>query len=80
MHEIGSSGDIEKNNTLWEKMTDLYAFVFAGDMYKATAYGKEMARLAGLSMGDYTRLPLQPVTDAEREQLRKLMTSAGFGL
>lgn len=79
MHEIGASGDFEKNDALWKKMVDMYNFAFAGDMYRATAFGKEMVRLVGLSMGDHTRLPLQPVTDEEREQLRKLMMQAGLG-
>jgi len=78
MHETGLTGDFAKNNDLWLRMVDLYSFAFAGDMYKATAYGKEMVRLAGLSMGDYTRLPLQPVSDDERKTLRALMQQAGF--
>jgi len=78
MHETGLTGDFEKNNDLWLRMMDLYAYAFAGDMYRATAYGKEMVRLAGLSMGDYTRLPLRNVTEEERKTLRKLMEQAGF--
>ena len=78
MHKTGLTGDFQKNNELWLRMVDLYAYAFAGDMYRATAYGKEMVRLAGHSMGDYTRPPLQPVSEEERKTLRQLMEQAGF--
>lgn len=80
MHEIGMSIDFEACQKLWLRTIDLYKYCFAGDMYRATAFGKEMVRISGLSMGDYTRLPLQRPTKEEHEQLKKLMKKAGLGI
>jgi dihydrodipicolinate synthase/N-acetylneuraminate lyase len=52
MHEAGLSGDFEACDKLWTDMIDLYNFCFSGDMYRATALGKEMVRLVGLSMSE----------------------------
>jgi dihydrodipicolinate synthase/N-acetylneuraminate lyase len=80
MHEIGMSMDFEACQKLWLRMIDLYEYCFTGDWYRATAFGKEMVRISGLSMGDYTRLPLQRPTKEEHEQLKKLMKKAGLGI
>ena len=79
MHKAGNSGDFETCHELWIRMLDLYTYCFAGDMYKATAYGKEMVRIAGLDMGDYTRTPLKRPGKEEREHLKKLMLNANIG-
>ncbi len=80
IEDIGMRGDFEQNNELWTKMLDLYKFAFTKGMYKATAYGKEMARIAGQPMGDYERLPLQRPTEEERLKLRQLMKKAGMAI
>ncbi len=72
------SGDFERNDELWIRALDLYKFVFAGGMYRATALGKEMARIAGRPMGSYERLPLQRPSEEERVKLRQLMEKAGM--
>jgi 4-hydroxy-tetrahydrodipicolinate synthase len=79
MHRIGESGDFDSCHELWTRMIDLYNYSFAGDMYKATAYGKEMVRIAGISMGDHTRIPLLRPGKEEREHLKRLMQKAGIG-
>jgi len=81
MHEAGLSGDFEICNKLFVDMVDLYDFCFGhGDMYKATALGKEMVRIAGLSMGDYERLPLQRPNKEDRQKLHNLMKKAGMAV
>jgi 4-hydroxy-tetrahydrodipicolinate synthase len=80
MHDTAAGGDFEANRELWLKMVDLYRFCFSGDMYQATALGKEMVRIVGLPMGDYTRTPLRRPTQEERETLQKLMKQAGLGM
>lgn len=80
MHETGASGSFEACHELWLSMIDLYNYCFTGDMYRATALGKEMVRIAGLSMGDYERVPLIRPTEEEREQLRALMVKAGMAV
>ena len=79
MHEIGASGDFDACHKLWSDMVELYDFCFShGDMYKASALGKEMVRIVGLSMGDYERLPLVRPSEAERDILRDLMKKGGM--
>jgi len=79
MHEIGASGDFDACHKLWSDMVELYDFCFShGDMYKASALGKEMVRIVGLSMGDYERLPLVRPSKAERDILRDLMIKGGL--
>ena len=78
MEDVDMSGDFERSQELWTRSLDLYKFVFAGDMYRATAFGKEMARIAGQPMGSYERLPLQRPSEEERLKLRQLMEKAGM--
>ncbi len=78
MEDVDMSGDFERSQELWTRSLDLYKFVFAGDMYQATAFGKEMARIAGQPMGSYERLPLQRPSEEERLKLRQLMEKAGM--
>jgi 4-hydroxy-tetrahydrodipicolinate synthase len=78
VEDIDKSGDFEQNNELWTNMLDYCNFVFTKGMYKATAYGKEMARIVGQPMGDYERLPLQRPPEEERLKLRELMKKAGM--
>ena len=78
MEDVDMSGDFERSHELWTRSLDLYKFVFAGDMYRATAFGKEMARIAGQPMGSYERLPLQRPSEEERLKLRQLMEKAGM--
>jgi 4-hydroxy-tetrahydrodipicolinate synthase len=80
IHEAALSGEFDLNQQIWRQTLDLYKFAFTKGMYKATAYGKEMARIAGRPMGDYERLPLQRPTDEERRILRKLMEQAGMSI
>lgn len=81
MHEAGLSGDFETCNKLWIDMLDIYNFCFGhGDMYRATSLGKEMVRIAGVSMGDYERLPLKRPSKEDREHLRSLMRQAKVAL
>jgi 4-hydroxy-tetrahydrodipicolinate synthase len=80
MHEAALSGDFERNHEIWTRTLDLYKFVFTKGMYKATAYGKEMARIAGQPMGSYERLPLQRPNEEERLKLRQLMEKAGMAV
>jgi 4-hydroxy-tetrahydrodipicolinate synthase len=78
MEDVDMSGDFEQSNELWTRMLDLYKFAFTKGMYKATAYGKEMARIAGRPMGSYERLPLQRPSEEERLKLCQLMEKAGM--
>jgi 4-hydroxy-tetrahydrodipicolinate synthase len=78
MEDVDMSGDFEQSNELWTRMLDLYKFAFTKGMYKATAFGKEMARIAGQPMGSYERLPLQRPSEEERIKLRQLMEKAGM--
>lgn len=78
LHEAGLSGDFEACDKMWTDMIDLYNFCFGGDMYRATALGKEMVRLVGLSMGDYERTPLQRPSEEDRDKLHQLMIKAGI--
>jgi 4-hydroxy-tetrahydrodipicolinate synthase len=78
IHDTASSGSFERNQEIWSKTLDLYKFAFTKGMYKATAFGKEMARIAGRSMGSYERLPLQRPSDEECHILRRLMKQAGI--
>ena len=80
IHDAALSGDFERNQAIWVKMVDLYNFAFTKGMYKATAYGKEMVRIAGLPMGSYERLPLERPTEEERVELRRLMVQAGMNV
>ena len=80
MEDVDMSGDFEQSNELWTRMLDLYKFAFTKGMYKATAYGKEMARIAGRPMGSYERLPLQRPSEEERLKLCQLMEKAGMAV
>lgn len=77
IHDTDLSSDFESNQEIWLKTPDLYKFAFTKSMYKATAYGKEMSRIAGRPMGNYERFPLQRPTDEERDLLRQVMEKAG---
>jgi 4-hydroxy-tetrahydrodipicolinate synthase len=79
IHDAALSGDFERNQAIWTKALDLYKFAFTKGMYKATAYGKEMARIAGRPMGSYERFPLQKPTEEEGRMLRQLMEQTGIG-
>jgi len=76
--EVDRSGDFARCQELWERYLDLYAYIFAGDMYKSSAYGKEMARIAGRPMGDHERLPFVRPNEEERKKLKELMIKTGL--
>lgn len=78
IHDAALSGDFDRNQAIWTKALELYKFAFTKGMYKATAYGKEMSRIAGRPMGSYERFPLQRPTEEERHMLRQLMEQAGI--
>jgi 4-hydroxy-tetrahydrodipicolinate synthase len=78
IHDTALSRDFDSNQEIWRKTLDLYKFAFTKGMYKATAYGKEMARIAGRPMGNYERFPLQRPADEERDLLRQSMEKAGI--
>jgi 4-hydroxy-tetrahydrodipicolinate synthase len=78
LHDAGLSGDFERCHEIWTRALDLYKFTVAKGMYWLTAYGKEMARIAGRPMGSYERLPLQRPSEEERVKLRQLMDKAGM--
>jgi 4-hydroxy-tetrahydrodipicolinate synthase len=80
IHEATASGDFGSNQEIWTKTLDLYKFAFTKGMYRATAYGKEMARIAGRPMGNYERFPLQRPVEEERVLLSRLMEQAGIGI
>jgi 4-hydroxy-tetrahydrodipicolinate synthase len=80
IHEVAASGDFGSNQEIWTKTLDLYKFAFTKGMYRATAYGKEMARIAGRPMGSYERFPLQRPVEEERVLLSRLMEQAGIGI
>jgi 4-hydroxy-tetrahydrodipicolinate synthase len=80
MHDAALSGDFERCHEIWTRTLDLYKFAFTKGMYKATAYGKEMARIAGRPMGGCERLPLQRPNEEERLKLRQLMEKARMAL
>jgi dihydrodipicolinate synthase/N-acetylneuraminate lyase len=62
-------------------MIDLYDYCFShGDMYRATSLGKEMVRIAGMSMGEYERLPLERPSEEDRVMLKKLMKESGLAV
>lgn len=71
--EIDRSGDYARCQEVWSRYLELNSYVFTGDMYKATAYGKEMSRIAGRPMGDFERLPLVRPEEEVRDRLRQLM-------
>ena len=78
LHDAGLSGDFERCHEIWTRAHDLYKFTTAKGMYWLTAYGKEMARIAGRPMGSYERLPLQRPSEEERLKLCQLMERAGM--
>ena len=80
IHDAALSGDFDRNQEIWKKTLDLYKFLIAEGMDKATALGKEMARIAGRPMGKYERFPLQRPTEEERQTLRELMKKAGLSV
>jgi 4-hydroxy-tetrahydrodipicolinate synthase len=75
-----ASGDFEKCQAWWVRNLPLVKYVFRGDMYRMTAFGKEMARIMGRPMGDFERIPLQRPTEAERKKLRELMIEVGMSV
>ncbi len=75
---VDRSGDFQNCQDLWSRYLDLYNYVFTGDMYRATAFGKEMARIAGRPMGSHERLPLQRPGAEQRSRLRELMIKTGL--
>ncbi len=75
---IAKAMDFAACDELWARYLDLFNFVFNGDMYRATAFGKEMARIAGRPMGYHERLPLVRPNTEQRNKLKELMVASGL--
>lgn len=79
--EVGAaaaSGDFQRCHKIWERSLNLYKYIFTGDMYRMTSFGKEMSRIVGRPMGNFERPPLQRPDATERQKLKELMIESGI--
>ena len=75
--ESGRGGNLEECQKMWERNLNLVKYVFTGDMYRMTAFGKEMCRIVGRPMGEYERPPMMKPTEEQSRKLKELMKEAG---
>ena len=78
MHEIAASGDFPRAQELFVKTIDMYNFVAGRGSSSIIEYGKEMARIAGRSMGECERLPHKRPGPTVQAKLREFMRKAGM--
>ena len=79
-HDLALSGDFQQCHEFWAKGLDLFTYLQGGSKYNMLELGKEMARIAGRSMGSCERFPLRRPGNAERMKLRRLMEQAGMAV
>ncbi len=79
MHNIASNGDFQRALELFLKTIDMYNYVTGRGSSSIIEFGKEMARIAGHSMGS-ERLPHKSPGTSVRAKLREFMLQAGMAV
>jgi 4-hydroxy-tetrahydrodipicolinate synthase len=77
-HDLAQSGDFAACHAFWAQALDLYDYMLHHREHTFDELGKEMARLAGRSVGCCERLPLRRPGEQERIQLLPLMQQVGL--
>lgn len=77
-HDLAASGDFAACQAFWARAVDLYGYMLNQRDYIFDELAKEVARLAGRTVGAGERLPLRRPGSAHRAQLRPLMAQAGL--
>jgi 4-hydroxy-tetrahydrodipicolinate synthase len=81
IHDVCAAGDFAAAQEIYVRSRPLSRYVEAAvrarGLNREIALLKEMCRLAGHPMGDVERLPVVRPDEAERRELRRLMTETG---
>jgi 4-hydroxy-tetrahydrodipicolinate synthase len=78
VHEACLAGDVKRCEKLYERIFPVNSFIDNSGPYQSIATAKEAARMAGRPIMPFERPPLLPISEERKEELRKLMKTAGM--